>query len=170
MQDDRTQLRPAPWGNLDILRPQLREWKKLWGPDRPLSRRSCMCDYLRENSYRQGNYYWYNSMSAMQERLMATNLSARSRTVTWPRAATFAASRFQIRAQPLWAFEQIHRVATVEGACGSVGTLTWAHSMERLWLELFDERVPKAFRPASPGDRGLGACFGGARRRRRRRR
>ncbi|EOD40799.1 hypothetical protein EMIHUDRAFT_460331 [Emiliania huxleyi CCMP1516] len=159
-QDDRTQLRPAPWGNLDILRPQLREWKKLWGPDRPLSRRSCMCDYLRENSYRQGNYYWYKSMSAMQERLMATNLSARSRTVTWPRAATFAASRFQIRAQPLWAFEQIHRVATVERACGSVGTLTWAHSMERLWLELFDERVPKAFRPASPGDRGLGACFG----------
>ena len=61
----------------------------------------------------------------------------------------------------------MHRLTTVEQACMGGGTIMWAHTLERLWFELLDERVPKTIRPVVNRDT-RGACFLGANRRKRR--
>ena len=80
-----------------------------------------------------------------------------------PRSGSGGA-RSWIRAQPKWLFEMMHRLTTVELACMGAGTIMWAHSLERLWFELFDTRVTKTLRPLVGKD-ARGACFLGARRR-----
>ena len=115
--------------------------------------------------------FWYRYMSFAQERVFAQTLENRSNVVTWPQDATFAVGSAWIKEQPKWVYEVMHRLTTVELACMGAGTIMWAHSLERLWFELFDKRVPKTILPvvgdghARPYDT-RGTCFLGARRRR----
>ena len=61
-------------------------------------------------------------------------------------------------------WQALTRVTTVELACMSAGSLQWAHSLERLWFELLDERVAKGLR-GQMGRDARGYCFLGARKR-----
>ena len=61
-------------------------------------------------------------------------------------------------------YELLQRLVSIEMACNGAGSIMWAHSLERLWFELFDERVPKTIRYQIARD-VRGACFLGARRR-----
>jgi len=105
-------------------------------------------------------------MSFAQERIFNQSLPNRSNIVTWPQDATFAAGSAWIRAQPRWVYEVMLRLTTVELACMGAGTIMWAHSLERLWFELFDYDVPKMIRPVVGNGDTKGTCFLGARRRR----
>lgn len=165
-QDD-SMKRGTVWGlNLPDLPRRLEHWEKHWGPGKPPGQSNCLCRYMRETNYRQRGYFWWRWMSFAEERLMSVTLANRSAVVAWPGDATFAVGGSHIRAQPRWLYELMLRLTTVENACGTSGTILWAHSLERLWFEIFDSKVPKLYREIVGGDI-RGRCFGGARRRRR---
>ena len=158
--------RGCMWGNqLPGLGKRLQLWEQEWGPGKPISQRNCLCKYVRENKFIPKGYFWYKWMAFAQEHMLNTSLADRSITVTWPQDATFAVSSTLIRAQPLWMYESLARLTTVESACIGAGTIMWAHTLERLWFELLDPGVPKELKAII--DRDIrGACFLGARRRR----
>eukprot|EP00966_Prymnesium_polylepis_P211160 4890208-Prymnesium_polylepis.1 len=58
--------------------------------------------------------------------------------VSWPRAANFAVWRVDVRSRPLKLWEALLRLQSVEGFCHGWATISWAHALERLWLDLFD--------------------------------
>ena len=157
--------RGCAWGqNLPVLSVRLQRWEREWGEGSAPTAHNCLCKYIREDKYRNRGYFWYRWMSFAQERLFAVNLTKRSNVVDWPQDATFAAGRSWVRhGTPRWMYEVWLRLTTVELACMGAGTIMWAHSLERLWFEVFDVQVTKAFRPLVDKD-GRGACFLGARR------
>ena len=71
------------------------------------------------------------------------------KTVQWPMAANFAVGAATVSAAPRWFYELLLKLLVSEGWCPSLGGFTpapsirWAHSMERLWFEVFDPDVPK---------------------------
>lgn len=102
-------------------------------------------------------------MSFAQEKLLGAIPANRSANVHWPQDATFAVGRATLRSLPLWLIEALTRLTTVEKACANTGTLTWAHSLERLWFELLDAQLVRAGGPVTTERDMLGACFLGAR-------
>ena len=164
--------RGCGWGvQLPALSERLKAWEHEWGEHKAPSKSNCLCKFIREENYMpKAKYYWYRFMSFAQEQLFGTNLSARNAVVTWPQDATFAVSRANILNQPRWMFEGWTRLMTTERACMGVSTISWAHTLERIWFELFDENTPKALKDWSNSRDSKGACFLGARRRRLRRR
>ena len=48
-----------------------------------------------------------------------------------------------MRAAPRWFYELLLKLHVSEGWCPNGGAIRWAHSMERLWFEVFDPDVPK---------------------------
>ena len=50
-----------------------------------------------------------------------------------------------MKAAPRWFYELLLKLFVSEGWCnaGLHGSLEWAHSMERMWFEVFDPNVPK---------------------------
>ena len=158
--------RGCMWGNqLPGLEKRLRHWQQEWGEGTRITQRNCLCKFVREHKFtRTKGYFWYKWMAFFQERLLNTSLETRSVTVTWPQDATFAVAGSLIRAQPLWMYESLARLTTVESACMGTGSIMWAHALERLWFELLDPDVPKELKPVIGKD-VRGACFLGARRR-----
>lgn len=158
--------RGCGWGQqLPLLGQRLQMWQRDWGAKKPISRFNCLCKFVSESNYKPRGYYWYRWMSFAQEQLFGVNVSGRHQTVTWPQDATFAVGRSRIREQPLWMYEAWTRLTTTERACFNAATIQWAHSLERLWFELFDASEPKELKPWTQKDM-RSACFLGARRRR----
>ena len=52
-----------------------------------------------------------------------------------------------MRAAPRWFYELLLKLHVSEGWCNGnghlQGSIHWAHSMERMWFEIFDPNVPK---------------------------
>ena len=52
-----------------------------------------------------------------------------------------------MRAAPRWFYELLLKLHVSEGWCNGnghlQGSIHWAHSMERMWFEIFDPSVPK---------------------------
>ena len=52
-----------------------------------------------------------------------------------------------MRAAPRWFYELLLKLHVSEGWCNGnghlQGSIHWAHSMERMWFEVFDPNVPK---------------------------
>lgn len=122
-----------------------------------------------ETKYAPRGYFWYRWMAMAQQHIFGTEMVNRTNMVRWPQDATFAVGGAVLRRQPRWLYESMLRVVTVEEACKG-GTIMWAHSLERLWFELLDTKLPKAI--ATDGIEHMtarqlantGACFLGARR------
>ena len=165
--------RGCAWGQaLPSLHYRLAHWHKEWAAKRGITRGNCLCKYMVEFKYAKQGYFWYRWMSMAQQHLFGTVLENRSNTVRWPQDADFAVAGEVIRQQPKWLYESLVRMVTVEDACRG-GTIMWAHSMERLWFEIFDAGVPKGIdlhgleMMTAKQVTATGACFLGARRRRR---
>ena len=88
-------------------------------------------------------------MSFLQEQLFNASTYARPPGITWPIDATFTVGRANIRQQPYWLYEVLHRTGVVEDQCMRTGSIMWAHSFERLWFEVLDGRVAKVPRYVS---------------------
>jgi hypothetical protein len=159
--------RGCGWGNaVPQLAPRLAKWESEWGIGMRPTQRSCLCKFVREETFKSKGYFWWRWMSFLEERLFGVRLQNRSAAIEWPQDATFAIGRSVITSQPKWLYEYLSRLTTVERACmGTAGTIMWAHSIERLWFEIFDERTHKHARPVVGKFDSRGACLLGARRR-----
>ncbi|KAL3908323.1 MAG: hypothetical protein SGPRY_009844 [Prymnesium sp.] len=95
-------------------------------------------------------------MSFLQAELFNQTQDTRHTGIEWPQDATFTVGRANIQAQPFWLYEALHRLTTLESSCLHSGSIQWAHSLERLWFEIFDPRVPKIpryfFQPGTTGE------------------
>ena len=147
--------RGCAWGaRLERLDTALRDWPRHFSGIPSAS--NCFCKFIREDKYLNRGYFWWRFMSFAQERMFNVTLARRSSVVTWPQDATFAVGSAAIASQPLWVYESWTRLMTVEKACIRAGTIMWAHSLERLWFEVFDRPAEKRI---VPGRDGAGACF-----------
>lgn len=143
--------RGCPWGaRLDLLGSAVRDWPSHWGSADPPTRANCFCRWIAEENYlppdaatRDRGYFWYEWMSFAQTQLFNGSTARHGPRLDWPSDATFAVGRGAIRAQPRWAYEALLRVLTVEKACRGASSLTWAHTIERLWFEVLDRTVAK---------------------------
>ena len=65
-----------------------------------------------------------------------------NKTVVWARNAEFAVGAATVLATPRWVYELLLKLVVSEGWCYG-GSIHWSHSLERMWLEILDPRVPK---------------------------
>ena len=65
-----------------------------------------------------------------------------NQTVMWPADANFAVGAATVRAAPRWFYELLLKLHVTEKLCQG-GSIQWAHTMERMWFEIFDPAVPK---------------------------
>ena len=124
----------------------LRDWRQHWGgPPRKPGRNDCLCKYVTEVDAYKGRYYWWNWMSVVQAGLFNHTPETRPQnlTLTWPEAANFAVGGRTVRATPKWAYKLLLRLHVSERWCPDGGSIHFAHSMERLWFEVFDPDTPK---------------------------
>ena len=64
------------------------------------------------------------------------------KTLLWPQDANFAVGAATVRAAPRWFYELLLKLHVSEKWCHG-GSIQWAHTMERMWFEIFDPNVPK---------------------------
>ena len=120
-------------------------WKDVWGRAARPRHDDCFCRYVQENTFKQGKYWWHLWMSWAQEAFFDAVPANRSTMVSWPSASSFVVGGATIRAQPRWLYQALLRLSVVERQCLRSGTLLWAHTLERLWFEVFDPSLPKTF-------------------------
>ena len=65
-----------------------------------------------------------------------------NKTVVWARNAEFAVGAATVLATPRWVYQLLLKLVVSERWCFG-GSIHWAHSLERMWLEILDPRVPK---------------------------
>lgn len=65
-----------------------------------------------------------------------------NKTVVWALNAEFAVGAATVLATPRWVYEVLLKLVVSEGWCFG-GSIQWAHTLERMWLEILDPRVPK---------------------------
>ena len=123
----------------------LQDWPSHWGAPQAPTRANCLCHYVVEPIYTGPRYHWYDMMSQLQHGVFNQTIDTRplGTTVQWPSAANFAVGAATVRAAPRWFYELLLKLHVSEGWCPSGGAIRWAHSMERLWFEVFDPDVPK---------------------------
>lgn len=122
----------------------LRNWQQHWGQPSVPTHNDCLCKYVREVDAYKGRYYWWQWMSVLQAGLFNHTPDTRPQklTLTWPQDANFAVGGRTVRATPRWAYELLLRLHVSERWCNG-GSIHFAHSMERLWFEVFDPDTPK---------------------------
>ena len=123
----------------------LQDWPSHWGAPQAPTRANCLCHYVVEPIYTGPRYHWYDMMSQLQHGVFNQTIATRplGTTVQWPTAANFAVGAATVRAAPRWFYELLLKLHVSEGWCPNGGAIRWAHSMERLWFEVFDPDVPK---------------------------
>ena len=65
-----------------------------------------------------------------------------NKTVLWPQDANFAVGAATVLAAPRWFYELLLKLHVSEKWCHG-GSIHWAHTMERMWFEIFDPNVLK---------------------------
>lgn len=137
--------RICPWSSqLARTAQMLRNWRQHWGRPHVPTRENCLCKYTLEKDAYKGRYFWWQWMSVVQAGLFNHTPETRplKETLTWPQDANFAVGGRTIRATPKWAYEVLLRLHVSERWCNG-GSIHFAHSMERLWFEVFDPATPK---------------------------
>lgn len=80
----------------------------------------------------------------MLDRDHAVATRPQNKTVLWPQDANFAVGAATVRAAPRWFYELLLKLHVTEKWCPPHGgSIQWAHTMERMWFEIFDPKVPK---------------------------
>jgi len=130
----------------------LQNWETHWGQPLAPTRANCMCRYMVEHIYGP-RYYWYTWMSLLQQNIFnhtmldrdhAVATRPQNKTVLWPQDANFAVGAATVRAAPRWFYELLLKLHVTEKWCPPHGgSIQWAHTMERMWFEIFDPKVPK---------------------------
>ena len=65
-----------------------------------------------------------------------------NKTVVWAQSSEFAVGAATVLATPRWVYQLLLKLVVSEEWCFG-GSIHWAHSLERMWLEILDPRVPK---------------------------
>lgn len=122
----------------------LRDWRQHWGEPRRPTRDNCMCNIIAEHQYGPRGYYWYGWMSLLQENIFNQTMATRphNKTVVWAQSSEFAVGAATVLATPRWVYQLLLKLVVSEEWCFG-GSIHWAHSLERMWLEILDPRVPK---------------------------
>lgn len=135
---------------IEQLASTLPRWQDVFHPIQRPTALNCACNYKVEPAFNNASYLYHSLMRAFALHVYKTKTEFTRNDkrvhLTWPICATFAVAGSSIRATPKWVYKLLHRVTTVEYVCVNNhmdSTIRWAHSIERMWFDIFDPSIQK---------------------------